>query len=54
MTKPVVAADSALDRRFMTLALALFSKLAAVLLTIPGPVLGAYLMLAMGMLFVSG
>ncbi len=34
--------------------LALFSKLAAVLLTIPGPVLGAYLMLAMGMLFVSG
>ena len=36
------------------LALALFSKLAAVLLTIPGPVLGAYLMLAMGMLFVSG
>ena len=38
----------------VTLALALFSKLAAVLLTIPGPVLGAYLMLAMGMLFVSG
>ena len=34
--------------------LALFSKLAAVLLTIPGPVLGAYLMLAIGMLFVSG
>lgn len=34
--------------------LALFSKFAAVLLTIPGPVLGAYLMLAMGMLFVSG
>ena len=34
--------------------LAFFSKLAAVLLTIPGPVLGAYLMLAMGMLFVSG
>ena len=34
--------------------LALFSKLAALLLTIPGPVLGAYLMLAMGMLFVSG
>ena len=34
--------------------LALFSKFAALLLTIPGPVLGAYLMLAMGMLFVSG
>ncbi len=34
--------------------LALFSKLAALLLMIPGPVLGAYLMLAMGMLFVSG
>ncbi len=34
--------------------LALSSKLASVLLTIPGPVLGAYLMLAMGMLFVSG
>ena len=35
-------------------ALALFSKFTAVLLTIPGPVLGAYLMLAMGMLFISG
>ena len=34
--------------------LALFSKFTAVLLTIPGPVLGAFLMLAMGMLFVSG
>ncbi|WP_419923666.1 uracil-xanthine permease family protein [Candidatus Poriferisocius sp.] len=34
--------------------LALFSKFTAVLLTIPGPVLGANLMLAMGMLFVSG
>ena len=34
--------------------LALFSKFSALLLTIPGPVLGAYLMLAMGMLFVSG
>ena len=33
---------------------ALFSKVTALLLTIPGPVLGAYLMLAMGMLFVSG
>ena len=38
----------------VTVALAFFSKLAAVLLTIPGPVLGAYLMLAMGVLFVSG
>ena len=36
------------------LTLALFSKFTAVLLTIPGPVLGAYLMLAMGILFVSG
>ncbi len=34
--------------------LAFFSKFTAVLLTIPGPVLGAYLMLAMGILFVSG
>ncbi len=34
--------------------LAFFSKFAALLLTIPGPVLGAYLMLAMGILFVSG
>ena len=33
---------------------AFFSKLAALLLAIPGPVLGAYLMLAMGILFVSG
>ena len=38
----------------VTVTLALFSKFTAVLLTIPGPVLGAYLMLAMGMLFVSG
>ena len=38
----------------VTVALAFFSKLAALLLMIPGPVLGAYLMLAMGMLFVSG
>jgi len=38
----------------VTVVLALFSKFAAVLLTIPGPVVGAYLMLAMGMLFVSG
>ena len=35
-------------------ALAFFSKFAALLLTIPGPVVGAYLMLAMGILFVSG
>ncbi|MYG90478.1 MAG: hypothetical protein F4188_03130, partial [Chloroflexi bacterium] len=34
--------------------LAFFSKFAAILLTIPGPVVGAFLMLAMGMLFVSG
>ena len=34
--------------------LAFFSKFAALLLTIPEPVLGAYLMLAMGILFVSG
>ncbi len=38
----------------VTVVLAFFSKLAALLLTIPGPVLGAYLMFAMGMLFVSG
>ena len=36
------------------LTLAFFSKFTALLLTIPGPVLGAYLMLAMGVLFVSG
>ena len=39
---------------FVMVVLALFSKLAAVLLTIPGPVLGAYLMFAMGILFVGG
>ena len=38
----------------VSVSLALFAKFTAVLLTIPGPVLGAYLMLAMGMLFVSG
>ena len=38
----------------VSVTLALFSKFTAVLLTIPGPVLGAYLMLAMGMLFISG
>lgn len=35
-------------------ALAFFSKFAAVLLSIPGPVLAAYLMLAMGLFFVGG
>ena len=34
--------------------LAFFSKFTAILLTIPGTVLGAYLMLAMGILFVGG
>ena len=38
----------------VSMALAFFSKFTALLLTIPGPVLGAYLILAMGMLFVSG
>ena len=36
------------------LTLAFFTKFTALLLTIPGPVMGAYLMLAMGILFVSG
>ncbi len=36
------------------IALAFFAKFTALLLTIPGPVMGAYLMLAMGILFVSG
>lgn len=36
------------------LALAFFSKFAGVLLSIPGPVLAAYLMLAMGLFFVGG
>ena len=38
----------------VSVALAFFSKFTAVLLTIPAPVLGAYLVLAMGVLFVSG
>ena len=38
----------------VTVVLAFFSKFTALLLTIPGPVLGAYLMVAMGILFVSG
>ena len=36
------------------IALAVFSKVTALFLAIPGPVLGGYLMLAMGVLFVSG
>ncbi|MCQ3803731.1 MAG: hypothetical protein OXC98_10260 [bacterium] len=38
----------------VSVTLAFFSKFTALLLTIPGPVLGGYLMLAMGILFVSG
>ena len=38
----------------VSVSLAFFSKFTAVLLTIPAPVLGAYLVLAMGVLFVSG
>ncbi|MCY4370900.1 MAG: hypothetical protein OXF41_16120 [bacterium] len=38
----------------VSVTLAFFSKFTALLLTIPGPVLGAYLILAMGMLFISG
>ena len=45
---------SGLVSAIVIVALAMFSKFSALLLTIPGPVLGAYLMLAMGMLFVSG
>ena len=37
----------------VTVVLAFFSKFTALLLTIPGPVMGAYLMLAMGVLFVT-
>ena len=36
------------------LALALFPKLPALLLTIPSPVMGAYLLIAIGLLFVEG
>ncbi len=36
------------------LVLAFFSKFAAVLLSIPGPVMAAYLLLAMGLIFVGG
>ncbi|MCY4365793.1 MAG: hypothetical protein OXE17_06195 [Chloroflexi bacterium] len=38
----------------VVIVLAFFAKFTAVLLTIPGPVLGAYLILAMGILFVGG
>ena len=38
----------------VTVVLAFFSKFTAVLLSIPGPVMGGFLMLAMGILFVSG
>ncbi len=38
----------------VTAALAFFAKFTALLLAIPGPVLGAYLMLAMGVLFTTG
>ncbi len=50
----VAARQVGIGVAIVTVALAFFSKLAALLLTIPGPVLGAYLMFAMGMLFVSG
>ena len=38
----------------VTVVLAFFSKFTAVLLSIPAPVMGGFLMLAMGILFVSG
>lgn len=38
----------------MFLAVALFPKFGAILLTIPGPVMGAYLILALGIIFVGG
>ncbi len=38
----------------ISVALAFFGKFTALLLSIPGPVLGAYLILPMGLLFVSG
>ena len=38
----------------MLVVLALFPKLPALLLTIPNPVMGAYLLLAIGLLFVEG
>ena len=40
--------------RIVMVALAAFSKLAAILLTVPAPVSGASQMLALGILFVSG
>ena len=36
------------------LVMALFPKFTSILLTIPGPVMGAYLLMAMGLLFVGG
>ena len=50
----VAARRVGVSAAIVLVALAFFSKLAALLLTIPGPVLGAYLMLAMGMYFVNG
>ena len=50
----VAARRAGIGVAIVTVVLAFFSKLSALLLAIPGPVLGAYLMLAMGMLFVSG
>ena len=50
----VAARRAGIGVAFFVAALALFSKFTAVLLTIPGPVMGAYLILAMGILFVSG
>ena len=38
----------------VTVVLAFFAKFTALLLAIPGPVMGAYLMLAMGILFTTG
>ncbi len=50
----VAARRVALGVAVVFVALAFFSKLAAALLSIPGPVLAAYLMLAMGLFFVGG
>ena len=50
----VAARRAGIGVAIVLVASAFFSKLAALLLAIPGPVLGAYLMLAMGVLFVSG
>ena len=50
----VAARRVGLGVALITVVLAFFSKFAALLLSVPGPVLGAFLMFAMGMLFVSG